>query len=89
MDLRSMLVSSNSTESTTVRVSSDKAEWIRIIAFTCSRSLKHHHLVHRVSIAASEAAPELPPSIFQRLFAVAFDFWGSKRQEEAHGKGEV
>ncbi|CAN6557268.1 unnamed protein product [Malus baccata var. baccata] len=85
MDLRSMLVSSNSTESTTVRLSSDKAEWIKIIAFTCSRSPKHHPLVHRVSIAASE----LPPSIFQRLFAAAFDFWGSKRQEEAHSEGEV
>ena len=35
MDLRSMLVSSASTEFTTVRVSSDKAECIRIIAFTC------------------------------------------------------
>ncbi|KAM1809356.1 hypothetical protein ACFX12_026272 [Malus domestica] len=33
-----MLVSSASTEFTTVRLSSDKAEWIRIIASTCSWS---------------------------------------------------
>ncbi|KAM2001853.1 hypothetical protein ACFX15_025641 [Malus domestica] len=63
MDLRSMLVNSASAEFTTVRVSLGKAEWIRIIAFTYSWSPKHHPLVLRVSIAASEAAPELP-SIF-------------------------
>ncbi|KAM2638996.1 hypothetical protein TB1_025598 [Malus domestica] len=60
MDLRSMLVSSDSTEITTVRMSSDKAEWIRIISFICSISPKHYSLVLKVSIAASEAAPELP-----------------------------
>ncbi|KAM1361005.1 hypothetical protein EV2_026960 [Malus domestica] len=63
MDLRSMLVSSICTEFTTLHVSSGKAEGVRIIAFTCSRSPKHHHLLLRVSIAASEAALELP-SIF-------------------------
>ncbi|TQE06305.1 hypothetical protein C1H46_008074 [Malus baccata] len=57
MDLRSMLVSSNSTESTTVRVSSDKAEWIRIIAFTCSRLPKHTAMARCERLRVRRVAP--------------------------------
>ena len=44
-----MLVSSDSTESTTVDMSSAKAEWIMIMAFNWSMSPRHHPRLLSVS----------------------------------------
>lgn len=72
MDLRSILASSNSTELTTAELvgSSAKADWIMIMAFSWSKSLKHHPLVLRVSITVSVQVVEEPPSISNEVFQV-------------------
>jgi hypothetical protein len=68
MDLRSMLVSSDSTESTTVDASSAKAEWIMMMAFNWSMSPKHQPLLLRVSrIFDSESEVELSSISFSFL----------------------
>lgn len=59
MALRSVLRSSDSTESTTIDGSSAKAEWIIMMAFSSSISPKHHPLLPRVSMIIDSVAVEL------------------------------
>ena len=65
IELRSVLASSDSSESRTEDGSSARAEWIITMAFNRSKSLKHHPLVLRVSITESDEEDEEPTSIFR------------------------
>ena len=76
MDLRSMLTSSDSTESAieNVSTSSDKAVCITMRALTWFESPKHQPLVLRVSTTASVEAEVALSSIFVSLLFSTLDF---------------